>query len=78
MDCFSSWFDGALKRAQAKDESIERVTPHGLRHVASELLANAGANVKAVQTQMGHASATMTLDTYSDLFDDGLDVVAQR
>ena len=36
------------------------------------------ANVKAVQAQMGHASATMTLDTYSDLFDDGLDVVAQR
>lgn len=78
MNWFSPWFDGALKRAQAKDESIERVTPHGLRHVASELLVNAGANVKAVETQMGHASATMTLDTYSDLFDDGLDVVAQR
>lgn len=42
LDCFSSWFDGALKRAQAKDASIERVTPHGLRHVASELLVNAG------------------------------------
>ena len=72
----NSWFDGALKRAQAKDESMVRVTPHGLRHVAAGLLVNAGANVKAVQAQMGHASATMTLDTYSDLFDDGLDAVA--
>lgn len=72
----NSWFDGALKRAQAKDESMGRVTPHGLRHVAAGLLVNAGANVKAVQAQMGHASATMTLDTYSDLFDDGLDAVA--
>lgn len=78
LDWFSSWFDGALKRAQAKDESIERVTPHGLRHVAAGLLVNAGANVKAVQAQMGHTSATMPLNTYSDLFDDGLDVVAQR
>jgi hypothetical protein len=27
---------------------------------------------------LGHASAAMTLDTYSDLFDDDLDAVALR
>jgi integrase len=38
----------------------------------------AGATVKSVQAMLGHASATMTLDTYSHLFDDDLDGVADR
>jgi len=37
-----------------------------------------GANVKSVQRMLGHASAAMTLDVYSDLFDDDLDAVAER
>lgn len=40
------------------------------------LAISAGANVKAVQRMLGHASASMTLDTYADLFDDDLDGVA--
>jgi integrase len=39
---------------------------------------SAGANVKAVQRMLGHASAAMTLDRYADLFDDDLDAVADR
>jgi integrase len=39
---------------------------------------SAGANVKAVQRMLGHASAAMTLDVYSGLFDDDLDGVAAR
>ncbi len=39
---------------------------------------SAGANVKAVQRMLGHASAAMTLDRYADLFDDDLDAVAER
>lgn len=38
----------------------------------------AGANVKAIQRMLGHASAAMTLDVYSGLFDDDLDGVAER
>ena len=38
-------------------------------------MVRSGANVKAVQNQLGHASAAMTLDTYADLFDDDLDLV---
>ena len=30
---------------------------------------------KAIQNQLGHASAAMTLDVYADLFDDDLDAV---
>ena len=38
----------------------------------------AGANVKAVQRMLGHASASMTLDVYAGLFGDDLDAVAAR
>lgn len=48
-----------------------------LRHTAASLAISAGANVKAFQRMLGHASAAMTLDTYADLFDDDLDSVAQ-
>jgi integrase len=37
-----------------------------------------GANVKAVQRMLGHASAAMTLDVYSGLFDADLDDLADR
>jgi site-specific recombinase XerD len=42
------------------------------------LAISAGANVKAVQRMLGHASAAVTLDIYADLFDDDLDAVADR
>lgn len=55
---------------------MPRVTPHDLRHTAASLAISSGANVKAVQRMLGHASASMTLDTYADLFDNDLDGVA--
>jgi hypothetical protein len=52
--------------------------PHELRHTAASLAVAAGANVKAVQQMLGHASAAMTLDVYAGLFADDLDGVADR
>lgn len=72
----SGWFTYAVKRAQAKDPEFPRVTPHDLRHTAASLAISAGANVKALQHMLGHASAAMTLDRYADLFEDDLDAVA--
>jgi len=43
---------------------------HDLRHTAASLLIAAGADVKAVQSILGHASATMTMDLYGHLFSD--------
>ncbi len=57
---------------------LEGLTPHELRHTAASLVVGAGANVKSVQRMLGHASAAMTLDVYSGLFDDDLDAVAER
>ncbi|QUD84771.1 site-specific integrase [Gordonia polyisoprenivorans] len=53
-----------------------RVTPHDLRHTAASLAVSVGANVKVVQKMLGHKSATMTLDTYADLFDRDAESVA--
>jgi hypothetical protein len=61
----SAWFDDAARAAG--------LTPHELRHAAASLAVSAGANVKAVQRMLGHASAAMALDRYADLFDDDLD-----
>jgi integrase len=54
----------------------EELSPHDLRHTAASLAIAAGANVKAVQRMLGHASAAMTLDIYAGLFADDLDSVA--
>jgi len=71
------WFAGARNRAHEADPSFPlTLTLHDLRHTAASLAISAGANVKAVQRMLGHASAAMTLDTYADLFDDDLDAVA--
>lgn len=65
-------FDPALDRAGLTD-----LTPHDLRHTAASLAIAAGANVKAVQQMLGHASAAMTLDVYAGLFPDDLDAVGR-
>lgn len=67
----SGWFDRAVAAAD-----LPKVTPHDLRHTAASLAVSAGANVKALQKMLGHASAAMTLDVYADLFDDDLERVA--
>ena len=64
--------------AAAKQIGMPGLTPHDLRHTAASLAVHAGANVKAVQRMLGHASAAMTLDVYAGLSGDDLDAVADR
>ncbi|GEK79317.1 site-specific integrase [Agrococcus baldri] len=68
-----SWFKTALTTA-----GIAPMTLHDLRHTAASIAVSSGANVKAVQRMLGHASATMTLDRYADLFDDDLEALSDR
>ena len=67
------FFDPAAEKA-----GLSGLTPHGLRHIAASLAVAAGANIKAVQQMLGHASAAMTLDVYAGLFADDLDGVADQ
>jgi integrase len=62
----------------AADAGLAGITPHVLRHTAASLAVSAGANVKAVQRMLGHASAAMTLDVYAGLFDSDLEGLADR
>lgn len=68
-----SWFDLAAAEAGAPG-----LNPSELRHTAASLAVHAGAHVLAVQRMLGHEKASMTLDTYSDLFDGDLDLVAEK
>jgi integrase len=65
------WFRNGLIAA-----GLPMMTPHDLRHSAASIIVHNGGNVKVLQRMLGHASAAMTLDRYSDLFDDDLDAIA--
>jgi integrase len=67
------FFDPAAEKA-----GLAELTPHELRHTTASLAVAAGANVKAVQQMLGHASAAITLDVYAGLFADDLDGVADQ
>lgn len=68
-----SWFKTALREA-----GLEPMTLHELRHTAASLAVQSGANVKAIQRMLRHSSAAMTLDVYSDLFENDLDTLSKR
>lgn len=63
----------AVKEAELKDSDA---TPHALRHTYASWAIAAGADVKMLQNQLGHAKAAMTLDTYASLWPDQLDEVS--
>lgn len=65
------WFAKAVRTS-----GVPRLRVHDLRHTAASIAISAGANPKYVQRMLGHSSAKMTLDTYSDLFDKDIDRVA--
>ena len=52
------------------------ITPHKLRHTFASLAISAGANLKVLQTLLGHKTATLTLDRYGHLFPDDLGRIA--
>jgi class 3 adenylate cyclase len=55
---------------------VDGLTPHELRHTCASLAIAASANVKVLQTLMGHKTATLTLDRYGHLFPDDLGRIA--
>ena len=63
----------------ATTAGLKGIAPHELRHTCASLAIRiAGASIKAVQTMLGHKTATMTIDTYGGLYKGDLDEVAQR
>ena len=59
-----------------KRVGLEGFTFHALRHTFATALLSRGEHPKRVQSLLGHASITQTMDTYSHLIDDiGADAV---
>ncbi|MGA1842274.1 MAG: site-specific integrase [bacterium] len=58
-------FYRALRKA-----GLRYVSFHSLRHSNASLRIASGQNIKYIQTQLGHASIKITMDTYGHLFND--------
>ncbi|RJP83631.1 MAG: site-specific integrase [Desulfobacteraceae bacterium] len=56
------FFFPALKKA-----GIPRIRFHDLRHTFASLLIDQGENIKYIQTQLGHSTPSVTLNTYAHL-----------
>lgn len=64
-------FDLIVKRV-----GLRRITPHGLRHTHATMLLKGGVSAKVVSERLGHASISITLDTYSHVLPDMQDAAA--
>jgi integrase len=71
---------GRADQLEASAAELERLRPrmHDLRHTACSRLAADGADVKFLQTMLGHARAEMTLDRYSHWTDRRASEAASR
>jgi integrase len=65
-------FKPALERAK-----LPAFRFHDLRHYAVSWLIAQGADIKLLEAIAGHASATVTLDTYGHLMTDGVSEAAK-
>ncbi len=57
---------------------LKHVTMHSLRHTFATVLLASGASIKALQRALGHASASMTLNTYSHFIEESMTEPARR
>lgn len=72
----SSPFRQQIWKPAVEAAGLEQLRIHDLRGTAASLMISSGANIKAVQRQLGHASAAMTLDLYGHLYEDDLDALS--
>ena len=51
---------------------------HDLRDTAASLAIRSSASIKAGQLMRGHKNVSMTLDVYGGLFEEDLEIIAER
>jgi integrase len=66
----------SFKRIKARSGVREDLRFHDLRHTCATLLVGEGVNAKVVSEMLGHASITITLNTYSHVLPDMQDSAA--
>ena len=60
----------SFKQIKARSGVREGLRFHDLRHTCATLLLKEGVNAKVVSEMLGHASITITLNTYSHVLPD--------
>ena len=77
----TSPFDPKPLQARAdaawKGAALERITPHQSRHTFASIAIAAGVNIGTVSAALGHASVTITWDTYHHLMPGTMDQAAE-
>ena len=78
---YSNIYNRAFKPMLVKEGIVEdrgeaKFGIHALRHAATSLFIEQGWNPKKIQTLLGHASTTMTMDVYSHLFENAEEYVS--
>jgi len=66
----------SFKRIKARTGVREDLRFHDLRHTCATILLEQGVNAKVVSEMLGHASITITLNTYSHVLPDMQDTAA--
>jgi integrase len=67
----------SFKRIKASSGVRDDLRFHDLRHTCATLLLREGVNAKVISEMLGHASITITLNTYSHLSPDMQDSAAE-
>jgi len=75
---WSKWGKAFFKPALRAAGLPDGLRLYDLRHTCASLLIAQGASVKAVQAQLGHATASITLDTYGHLFPSEMEALGDR
>jgi integrase len=69
--------DRRVEKAEGDDvEKLAPITLHEARHTCASVLIAARVNAKALSVIIGHATITMTFDTYGHLMPNGIDDAA--
>jgi integrase len=73
-----TWVKSFFKPAVRAAGLPEGLRLYDLRHTCAPLLTAQGASGKAAQARLGHATASITLDTHGHLFPSEMEALAHR
>jgi integrase len=60
-----------------KNHHVKRITVHGFRHTHASLLFEAGANMKQVQSRLGHSTIKTTMNVYTHVTKESKEATAE-
>lgn len=78
VQTFTNNFQLLVDEYGLTDHYGARITPHGLRHNLATVGINSHMDIASLSVMMGHASRSMTLDTYGDASPNALKLATEQ